>query len=185
MIAFTFCRCVSTAQDLPPVGHAAPGQLLFPLLHRCGDSATAQGSSLGQWLQRVHSTLFWPARWEYELLFTSLSVTARLILANKRHIGISVYVCWCQAIWKPLFYVTNAENTCIYVSYVKNMYIFLIHVVYTVYGCICYQASITYLQYLGLLMTYHVQYVGWYIRIAIYLFLLPKICICIAPQKFI
>lgn len=44
-------RCVSTPQDLPPVGHAAAGELLFPLLHRRGHTAAAQRSPPGQRLQ--------------------------------------------------------------------------------------------------------------------------------------
>lgn len=63
-ICSTFSRRVSTPQDLPPVGHAAAGQLLLPLLHRRGHPAAAQRSPPGQRLQWVHSAVLRPARWD-------------------------------------------------------------------------------------------------------------------------
>lgn len=55
-------RRVPTAQDLPPVGHAAAGQFLLPLLHWCGHTAAAEGPTPGQRLQRMHPAVLRPAR---------------------------------------------------------------------------------------------------------------------------
>ncbi|MED6275527.1 hypothetical protein CHARACLAT_027369 [Characodon lateralis] len=40
-------RCVSSAQNLPPVGHIAAGKLFIPLLYWCRHTAAAQGTSVG------------------------------------------------------------------------------------------------------------------------------------------